>query len=207
MQSRTSWQRCFPAAGTAVLVAAVAFGPATAADTMALKIDKEHTTIGFSVRHLFTRVRGRFKQFEGTVNFNEKKPGASSVDATIQAASIDTDVEARDKDLRSERFFDVETHPTITFKTRSVTPASGNRFEIKGALTMHGVKKEVVLDAEYLGKGKDPWGNERYGFHAATTVNRKDFGMQWNEVLETGGVLVGDEIEITLDVEALPVGE
>ena len=123
----------------------------------------------------------------------------------IQVASIDTNVEARDKDLRSDRFFDAEQFPTLEFTSTSVVAVSETKFKAKGFLTMHGVKKEVVLDIEFLGKGNDPWGNLRYGFHASTVVNRKDFGMQWNEVLETGGMLVGEEVTISLDMEALPV--
>ncbi len=169
-----------------------------------LTIDRDHSSVGFSVRHLFTRVQGRFSEFSGTVVFDESDASASSVDVTIQAASIDTNVEARDKDLRSARFFDAETFPTLTFKSHRVEGISKERFKISGTLTMHGVPKEVTLDAEFLGKGTDPWGNLRYGFRAVTKVNRKDFGMQWNEVIESGGVLVGDEVEITLDIEAVP---
>ena len=202
MQSRALRHR-LQAAGAAALITAFVGSLPAGADTVKLQIDRDHTTVGFSVRHLFTRVRGRFKQFEGTIDFDEKKPGASTLKVTIQTASVDTDVEARDKDLRSGRFFDAETYPTITFTTTEVTGASASSFKIRGFLTMHGVRKEVVLDAGFLGKGQDPWGNERYGFHASTTISRKEFGMQWNEVLETGGVLVGDEVEISLDVEAI----
>jgi polyisoprenoid-binding protein YceI len=175
---------------------------ASAAET--LKIDADHSSVTFRVRHLFTKVQGRFQKFEGSVDFDEKNLGASKVSATIQAASVDTNVEARDKDLRSKRFFDVERYPTLTFASSAVTDAAGNKGKLRGTLTMHGVSKEVVLDTEFLGKGKDPWGNTRYGFHAETKVNRKDFGMAWNEVVEAGGVLVGDEVEISLDVEAVP---
>ena len=176
----------------------------TAAAAATLEIDIEHSTVGFSVRHLFTRVQGRFGEFEGTLEFDPNNLKASKVSVTIRTASVDTDVEARDKDLRSSRFFDVESFPTLEFTSTSIDGVSGDRFKIRGHLTMHGVRKQVVLDAEFLGMGKDPWGNERYGFHASTTVSRKDYGMQWNEVLETGGLLVGDEVEIRLDIEAMP---
>ncbi len=179
----------------------VSIAPATAAE---LNIDPDHSTVGFSVRHLFTRVQGRFQKFEGTITFDEKSISASKVSVTIQAASVDTNVEARDKDLRSSRFFDAGQFPTLEFISTSVSNGSGGKFKITGHLGMHGVKKKVVLDGEFLGKGVDPWGNERYGFHASTVVSRKDFGMQWNEVLESGGFLVGDEVTITLDVEAMP---
>lgn len=169
-----------------------------------LKIDPDHSSVTFRVRHLFTKVQGRFQKFEGSVDFDEKNLAASRVSATIQAASVDTNVEARDKDLRSNRFFDVERYPTLTFASNAVTGTAGNKGRVRGTLTMHGVSKEVILDTEFLGKGKDPWGNTRYGFHAETKVDRKDFGMAWNEAVEAGGVLVGDEVEITLDVEAVP---
>lgn len=190
----------------AVLVAAgLTLEPAPVqAGTVKLKIDKEHTSITFRVRHLFTKVSGRFNDFEGTIEFDEDALAASKVNATIQVASIDTNVEARDKDLRSKRFFDVAKYPTLTFETKAVEEVVGKKAKIRGVLTIHGVSKEVVLETEYLGKGKDPWGNERYGFHAETSINRKDFGMAWNEVLEAGGLLVGEEVEIILDIEAVP---
>lgn len=191
---------------SALTVAAAIFSTAALVPSYAapLTIDRDHSNVGFSVRHLFTRVQGRFRDFSGTVVFDENNPSASSVNATIQTASVDTNVEARDKDLRSARFFDADTFPTLTFKSSSVEKIAKERFKIDGTLTMHGVSKEVTLDAEFLGKGKDPWDNLRYGFRAVVTVNRKDFGMQWNEVLESGGLLVGDEVEITLDIEAVP---
>ncbi len=174
------------------------------ANAETLKIDADHSNVTFKVRHLFTKVQGRFQKFEGSVDFDERNLAASKVSATIQAASVDTNVEARDKDLRSKRFFDVERYPTLTFASSAVTDTTGNKGKVRGTLTMHGVSKEVLLETEFLGKGKDPWGNTRYGFHAETKVNRKDFGMAWNEVVEAGGVLVGDEVEISLDVEAIP---
>ncbi len=187
----------------ALLVAGSVLLPFSAA-AQSLKIDPDHSSVTFRVRHLFTKVQGRFQRFEGAVEFDEKNLAASKVSATIQAASVDTNVEARDKDLRSKRFFHVERYPTLTFASSGVTEVAGNRGRIRGTLTMHGVSKEVVLETEFLGRGKDSWGNQRYGFHAETKINRKDFGMTWNEVLEAGGVLVGDEVEIFLDVEAVP---
>lgn len=198
---RTTLQRLAGVAAPASLALALA-APAARAET--LKIDGDHSSVTFKVRHLFTKVPGRFQKFEGSLDFDEKNLSASKVNATIQAASLDTNAAARDKDLRSKRFFDVEQFPTLTFVSDAVTGVSGNKGKVKGTLTMHGVSKEVVLYTEYLGNGKDPWGNTRYGFHAETTVNRKDFGMAWNEALETGGLLVGDEVEISLDVEAVP---
>jgi polyisoprenoid-binding protein YceI len=185
-------------ASTALTAAAVS------AEPLKLDIDPQHSTVSFRVRHLFTKVNGQFRGFEGTIEFDEKNLAASKVSVTIRAETIDTNVQARDKDLRSPRFFDVAKYPTLTFTSAAVTVASGNKGRIEGILTMHGVSREVVLDAEYLGAAKDPWGNQRYGFHAETKINRKDFGMTWNEVIEAGGLLVGDEVEITLDVEAVP---
>ncbi|HET6371785.1 MAG TPA: YceI family protein [Candidatus Polarisedimenticolia bacterium] len=192
----------FPALKLAVALWSIA-APATAYAAR-VTIDPDHSNVGFNVRHLFTKVTGRFREFSGTILFEEDNPTASKVTATIQAASIDTNVETRDKDLRSPRFFDVEKFPTLTFQSGSVERAPNGRLVITGTLTMHGVAKEIALDAEFLGKGIDPWGNIRYGFHAVTKVNRKDFGMRWNEAIETGGVLVGDDVEIILDIEAIP---
>lgn len=174
------------------------------AETIKLSIDPQHSSVGFKVRHLFTKVAGQFRAFEGTIDFDPKNLVASKVAVTIQAASLDTNVEARDKDLRSKRFFDVEKYPALTFASTGITQGAGDRGTIKGVLSMHGVSREVVLDAQYLGSAKDPWGNQRFGFHGETKINRKDFGMAWNEAIEAGGVLVGDEVEISLDVEAVP---
>jgi len=198
LPAASAWRRA-AWVGVALLAPALA-----SAQTVKLAIDAQHSTVAFRVRHLFTKVNGQFRTFEGTIDFDPKNPGASKMSATIQAASIDTNVEARDKDLRSQRFFDVDKHPTLTFVASAVTDITGNKGRIRGTLTMHGVSKEVALEAEFLGAGRDPWGNQRYGFHAQTTINRKDFGMAWNEAIEAGGVLVGDDVEVTLDVEATP---
>lgn len=179
-------------------------GDQARADALKLSIDPQHSTVGFRVRHLFTKVSGQFRGFEGTIEFDQKNLAASKVAVTIQASTIDTNVEARDKDLRSPRFFDVAKYPTLSFTSTGIADISGTRGRIKGSLTVHGVTREVVLDAEFLGAGKDPWGNQRFGFHGETKVNRKDFGMAWNEMIEAGGVLVGDEVEIVLDLEAVP---
>lgn len=187
----------------ASLALAVVAGTASA-EGVELSIDPQHSNVGFRVRHLFTKVAGQFRAFEGAIDFDQKNMAASKVAVTIQVASIDTNVEARDKDLRSKRFFDVERYPTITFTSAGITDVAGERGRIRGTLTMHGVSREVVLEAQFLGAAKDPWGNQRFGFHGETKINRKDYGMTWNEVIEAGSVLVGDEVEILLDVEALP---
>jgi polyisoprenoid-binding protein YceI len=187
----------------AVLWTGVA-GLESGSEPQSLKIDPQHSNVGFQVRHIFTNVSGRFREFEGSLRFDEANPAASSVEVTIKAASIDTSVEARDKDLRSPKFFEVEKYPAISFKSSAVQPQGEKKAKLKGTLTMHGVSKEVVLDAEYLGKLKDPWGNLRYGFHAETTIDRRDFGLTWNEALEAGAVLVGEKVTILLDVEGIP---
>ncbi len=178
--------------------------PVLSANATGFKADPQHSTVGFSVRHLLTRVNGQFREFEASFRFDESAQTIDDVAATIQAGTIDTNVDMRDKDLRSKRFFDVERFPTLTFKSTGPAKLSGNKARIQGTLSMHGVDREVVLDAEFLGKAKDPWGNVKYGFHASTTIDRTEWGMKWNEVIEAGGVMVGDEVEITLDIEASP---
>jgi len=180
---------------------ALAAGPALAADT--LVIDRGHSEAGFQVRHLFTNVRGRFGAFEGTIAMDPAKPEASSVRFTIDASSIDTDNADRDKHLRSPDFFDVANHPTITFTSEKIRAAGKDRYAVTGTLTMRGVAKTMTLPVSFLGIGKDPWGNERAGFTTSVTLNRKDFGINWNKALDNGGVLLGDEVAVTVDLEAV----
>jgi polyisoprenoid-binding protein YceI len=175
----------------------------TGSTTRTYKIDKAHSEAIFQVRHLLTKVRGRFSDFEGAVQFNEDNPEQSSVNFTIQTTSIDTAEPDRDKHLRTADFFDVETHPTITFQSRRIVAKGGGSFDVIGDLTIHGVTKEVTLPVVHLGKAKDPWGNERLGFEAETNINRKDYGLSWNAALETGGFLVGDDVKIQLQIQAV----
>jgi len=180
----------------------IAFSSAARAEHW--KIDPAHTTVGFSVSHLFTSVQGRFDRFDGTIDFDPAKPQAAVVRASVDAASINTNNEKRDKHLRSGDFFDVEKFPTLSFEsTGGVTELVDGRGKLAGKLTIHGVTKPVVFDVVYRGQGKDPWGNVRAGFAASLNVNRKDYGLNWNEVLETGGFLVGDEVEIRIDAEGI----
>jgi polyisoprenoid-binding protein YceI len=174
--------------------------------TKTYDIDKAHSEATFQVRHLLTKVRGRFSDFTGTVNYDKANPERSSVSAVIQAASIDTNEPDRDTHLRSADFFDVETFPTITFRSTRVTKIGSRRFDVLGDLTIHGVAKPVALEVSFLGTAKDPWGNTRLGFEAEAAIDRKDYGLSWNAALETGGFLVGDEVKITLSVQALPQG-
>ena len=167
------------------------------------KIDLDHTSVSFKIRHILSNVQGHFKQFEGVFVYDPEHPETWKVNATIQAASIDTNVAERDKHLRSADFFDVEKYPTITFVSTGVTDVTPTNAKLNGLLTIHGVEKPVTLDLEILGVATDPWKNTRAAFTATTKINRKDFGLTWNQVLEAGKVLVGDEIVITLEVDGL----
>jgi polyisoprenoid-binding protein YceI len=167
-------------------------------------IDTSHSGVHFTVRHMvISKVRGAFARWQGVIEFDAEDPSRSKVSARIEAASIDTREEKRDAHLRSADFFDVEHHAALTFESTNIEKLDGNEYRVSGDLTIRGVTKPVVLEAEYLGGGKDPWGNERLGFQAHATINRKDFGLGWNQVLEAGGVLVGEKIEISIDVEAV----
>ena len=172
------------------------------AETTLYKIDPNHSVVGFSIRHLFSKVPGRFNEFEGTIQFDDKNMAASSVETTIKTASIFTNQEKRDNHLRSADFFAADSFPTITFKSTKVTAVENNKFQIEGDLTIRGRTKRVVLDAELLGVGATPMGT-RAGFEATTTVNRKDFGVLWNKTLDQGGTLLGDDVAIDLGVEAV----
>lgn len=171
-------------------------------------IDTAHSGVQFTVRHMvIAKVRGAFKRWQGTVEFDESdlltSLATARVSVRIEAASIDTHEPKRDEHLRSADFFDTEQFPAITFESTRVERVSSDRLRVLGDLTIHGVTRSVELDTEYLGQGKDPWGNQRIAFSARTAVNRKDFGLSWNQVLEAGGVLVGEQIEISLDVQAV----
>ena len=166
------------------------------------KIDPTHSQIEFAVRHLMiTTVKGRFAGVEGTVRIDDANPSAAEVDVRIDVATIDTREPQRDAHLRSADFFDAETYPHITFRSTRSTERRGGEFKLAGDLTIHGVTREVVLDVTEEGRGKDPWGGERIGFSAVTRIKRSDFGLTWNQALETGGVVVSDEVKISLDLE------
>lgn len=186
-----------------LLVAMLFASVATAANAANWKVDRAHTNLGFSVNHLFTSVQGRFNDFDATIVFDPDAPGETVVKGTVRAASINTNHAKRDKHLRSADFFDVEKFPTLSFESTGLKEWSGAKGTLAGNLTIHGVTKPVVFDVTYLGQGSDPWGNTRAGFRATLTIDRRDYGLTWNEVLETGGFLVGDEIEIRIDAEGL----
>lgn len=167
-------------------------------------IDPSHSRIGFSVRHMgFTKVRGNFEQFEGTVRVDPDDLETLHAQATIQARSITTHEAERDEHLRSGDFLLVEEHPEIVFDAKEVQEVSDQNFTVIGELSIRGVTKEVELTGEVLGFAQDPWGNMRIALEAETKINRKDFGVNFNQVLETGGLLVGEQVEITLDIEAV----
>ncbi|MBV8353639.1 MAG: YceI family protein [Verrucomicrobia bacterium] len=180
---------------SALLIAHSAF----AADTYVF--DKLHSTVGFQIRHLFSKVPGKFGDFSGQIQLDEANPEQSSVEVTIKTASIDTGVKMRDDDLRSPNFFDAKKFPEITFKSSAVKKTGDNTADVTGNLTMHGVTKEVVLKVELLGKGAGPKNSTVSGWDASTALKRSDFGLNWNQVIE-GTQMVGDDVQIELHIEA-----
>ena len=163
--------------------------------------DKAHSTIGFQVRHLFSKVPGKFGDFSGQIQLDEANPEQSTVEVTIKTASIDTGVKMRDDDLRSPNFFDAKKFPEITFKSASVKRTGENTADVTGNLSMHGVTKEVVLKVELLGKGAGMQGTTVSGWDASTALKRSDFALSWNKVIE-GTSVVGDDVQIELHIEA-----
>lgn len=167
-------------------------------------IDTAHSSINFWVRHMvISKVRGRFAKWSGVIEMEENDLSTAHVEVHVDARSIDTNEPQRDDHLRSADFLEVEVYPELAYVSRRVDVVDSTRFRVIGDLTVHGVTREVTLEAEYAGRGKDPWGNERAGFSARSTLDRKDYGLRWNAALETGGFLVGDKVELTLEVEAV----
>jgi polyisoprenoid-binding protein YceI len=168
-------------------------------------IDPDHSNVGFKVRHLMvSNVKWNFEKHSGVVDINDKDITKSKVNVSIDTASINTSVQKRDEHLRSPDFFDVAKFPTITFASKKVAQAGKGKLKVTGDLTLHGITKQVVLEVEGPSKeSKDPWGNFRSGVFASTTINRKDFGLVWNKALETGGVAVGEEVTINLEIEMI----
>jgi polyisoprenoid-binding protein YceI len=174
----------------------------TATRTTVWTIDPAHSVVEFSVKHMmFATAKGRFSDVSGTITVDNENIERSAVDVTIGAASIDTRDEKRDAHLRSADFFDAENHPTLTFTSTRVE-RDGDDLKVTGDLTIRGVTRPVVLEAEYNGQGVNPWGQQVLSYSAKTKINRKDFGLNWNAALETGGVLVGEEIKIQIEIEA-----
>ena len=174
---------------------------------MAWTIDKSHSEIQLSVRHMMiSKVRGRFESFSGTVDFNEENPAASAVDVTIDASTINTRDAQRDGHLKSADFLNVEEFPALSFKSKRVEVLGENKGRIYGDLTIRDISREVVLDAEYTGQAKSPWGTTSAGFSATTSFDRKEWGLGWNQALETGGILVGDKVDVSIELELVKQG-
>ena len=189
------------ARGLAVLLVAAAAGPAPAARGETYAFDKAHTAIGFRIRHTVSKVYGRFKDFDGTIEIDRQNPSASRVQLTIRAASVDTSNENRDADLRSANFLDVEKFPTITFQSTKVEPQGADRYLVSGDFSMHGVTKAIQVPVQSNGFAK-MGKTEKAGFSVAFPLQRKDYGIVWNRTLDQGGLLLGDDVDIVIEVEA-----
>lgn len=171
-----------------------------AAEPATYKVDSSHSAVSFTIRHFVSNVPGRFKDFEGAIKHDKQKPEASSVNFTVQAASIDTANNDRDEHLRGADFFDVQKYPTLSFTSTSVKAKDANNLEVTGDMTMHGVTKRITIPVEFLGAVKGPRG-EKAGFETTFTLNRKDYGIVWNRVLDAGPVL-SDDVRVTISIEA-----
>jgi len=168
-------------------------------------IDASHSSVTFTIRHMMSKVRGQMKVKEGWIEVENDDLSKAKVEVVLDAASIDTGVEMRDNHLRSaDGHFDVANYPVITFKSKRIEGKDPSNFKVIGDITIHGKTKEITLDASFNGEGKDPWGNRRVSFSAETKVNRKDFDLTWNQGLEAGGFLLGDDVKIEIDLEAVP---
>ncbi len=189
----------FSFSGVAVLAALLVNASASAATYV---VDAAHSSVNFKVRHLVAKTTGKFDTFDGTIEYVPGKPDVWSVQATAEAASINTAEAKRDEHLRGEDFFNVKKFPKLTFKSKKVADFKNGKGKLIGDLTIHGVTKTVTFDLELGGEGVDPWGNTKVGFTAITKISRKEFGLTWNKTLETGSLLVGDDVEIALEIEA-----
>ncbi len=164
-------------------------------------IDKGHSEAAFQVRHILTKVRGTFRDFSGTITFDKSTPENSAVEFRITTTSVDTGIQKRDDHLRSPDFFDVANHPEIVFKSTKVVARGNNRFDVTGDFTLHGVTRQVTLPVTFLGEQTFGKGSKA-GFETALTINRKDYGLVWNRAVESGGVLLGEQVEIVINIEA-----
>jgi polyisoprenoid-binding protein YceI len=177
---------------------------ATQTATSTWTIDPTHSIAEFAVKHfVITTVKGRFRDLDGKLEIDEASPENSSVTANIQVASVDTNVADRDAHLRSDDFFNAEQYPLITFQSTRVERVSDDRYKVHGNLTIRDVTRPVTLDSEFEGEADDPWGNRRAALTATTQISRKEFGVKWNQALETGGAVVSDNVKITLHIEAI----
>jgi polyisoprenoid-binding protein YceI len=193
--------RSLPA--SSLLLGMLVFAAPVLAAPQSYEIDPVHSRVEFTIRHMFSKVTGNFGAFKGTILYDAAAPANSSVNAEIDASSIDTNNDRRDGDLKSANFFDVAKFPTLTFTSTKVTPGSEGKLKVEGKLTMHGVAQPVVLDAAFLGSGPGLDGATRAGFEASTKVDRKDYGIVWNKTLDQGGTLLGDDVQISLEIEAV----
>ncbi len=166
-------------------------------------VDAEHSTVSFKIKHLLSKTQGQFNKFEGAFEFEPGKPETWSASGTIQTDSIDTNVAKRDEHLKGADFFDVEKFPTIEFRTTAVKDTTDTGAKVEGVLKMHGVEKPIVLDVTIGGVANDPWGNTRAAFTAQTKLKRKDFGISWNKALDAGGVLLGEDVDVILEIEGV----
>lgn len=180
------------------------FAASAQAEMVTYTVDKSHSTVGFKIRHLLSRTSGQFHDYDGTIKIDPEKRDGVEITGEIRVASIDTNEEDRDKHLLNEDFFDVAKYPTITFKASKLTDVNADRTKgkLEGEMTMHGVTKPIVLDVSWFGTVTDPWGNKKAGFSGSTTVNRKDFGIVWNKALDAGGVVLGEGVEVLIEIEA-----
>jgi polyisoprenoid-binding protein YceI len=187
----------------AMLAAGMIFGMTSIAGAAEYSVDPAHTSVGFAVKHMFSKTTGEFKDKEGTFTFDPQKLGAAKVRFSAKADSIYTNNEKRDGHLKSPDFFDTAKYKELVFVGKKLTAAGDNKYKLEGDLTMHGVTKPVTFDVEYLGEGKSPFGDVRAGFTAITKVNRKDFGLTWNKALDNGGLLIGEDVEVKLEIEGV----
>jgi polyisoprenoid-binding protein YceI len=190
----------------AYVLAQAPAAPAKAAPAAAgletFSIDRAHSDATFQVRHFVSKVRGRFGEFEGAIQLDRAKPETSSVEFRIKTASINTDNQQRDDHLRSPDFFDAAKHPEISFKSSKVAARGTNQYDVTGTFTMRGVAKEITVPVAFLGFSGDGRGGEKAGFEVTTVINRKDYGIVWNKALDAGGTILGDEVQVSLNIEA-----
>ncbi|WP_455241523.1 YceI family protein [Petrachloros mirabilis] len=199
---RTCWKLKFHAA--ALLSVVFAFPMFVRAEVARWMVDVEHSTIEFRVAHMvISKTTGRFMDYKGFIDMDVAAGTIKAIEATIKTASVNTNHEKRDAHLRNPDFFDVENYPTISYKMKGYQKKAEGGYQAVGDLTMRGVTKEIILTGDFNGVTKDPWGNTRAGFQGRGKLNRKDFGMVWNKTLDSGGLVVGDEVQITLDIECI----
>lgn len=187
-----------------IVISLLAFGMMVLLNASSFSLDPSHSHVGFSVKHMMiSNVKGEFKEYDGVINFDPKSMSFTKFSGTVDAASVDTGIEKRDDHLKSADFFDVKKYPTITFVMKKYKSEGKDEGEMIGDLTIHGVTKSVKMDVEIGGVAKDPWGNTRLGFSLEGKINREDFGLKWNKVMEAGGLVVGDTIKLNIDIEAI----